>query len=254
MLKQVLRIIFLTLLLGYLLAAGILYTFWRPEPTYRAVKVCIDYPNDEAHFVTEQGILDLLNSKPGFKFQKLGYADVNTLELSQYIEEKNQLVRHAYCFHTPDSILRIDVEQRSPVLRVKSDIVVKGASGRQLTDFYIDHDGEMMPALGGNAVHLPIATGYIRPADIQPLRDFALFLKGNDFWSNEITQIYVRRDGEIELIPRIGDHRILIGDFSNIERKLKKVRKFYAEVLPRKGWNAYSVIDVKFDGQIIGEK
>ena len=111
-----------------------------------------------------------------------------------------------------------------------------------------------MPAQAGAAIRLPLATGYVRQSHIQPLHDFALYLKGQEFWSDEITQIYVRENGDVELIPRIGNHTILVGTLDNIDTKLDHVRTFYKEVLPRKGWNAYKVINVKFDGQVVGEK
>lgn len=254
MIKTIFKIIGLTLLIGYLLAAGIIYGFWREEPRYRAIKIEISYPNDDAHFITENSIKQLINSKPGFKCKGQGYKDVNTLELAHYIEENNLLVRHAACYHTTDSLLRIDIEQRNPILRVMSQNKVKDSNGHSLQNFYVDYDSEMMPAQFGTAICLPLATGNVRSQDIQPLHDFVLFLKENEFWSNEITQIHIRNNGDVELVPRIGDHTILLGSFENYEKKLKNVRTFYEEVLPKKGWNAYRTISVKFNGQVIGEK
>lgn len=254
MVKTVFKIIALVLLVGYLLAAGFIYGFWREEPLYRDIKVDITYPNDDAHFLTEQNILQLVSSKPGFKCKGQGYNAINTLELSQYITEHNLLVRHAVCYHTPDSLLRIDVEQRDPILRIKSDRAIKDALGHSLQDFYVDRDGEMMPAQFGTAIALPLVTGAVRSAQIPSLHEFALFLRGDDFWGNEVTQIYVRDNGDIELIPRVGDHTILLGSLDDYEVKLDRVLEFYHKALPQKGWNAYRVINAKFNGQIVGEK
>lgn len=254
MVKTIFKIIAIVLLLGYLLVAGFLYGFWRDEPRYRGIMIKVDYPSDEAHFVTENAIRQLITAKPGFKCKGQPYEAVNTLELSQYIEEHNRLVRHASCYHTPDSLLRIDIEQRNPIIRIKSSLSINDEKGRPMHDFFIDRDGEMMPAQLGTPIHLPLVTGSVRAQDIQPLHDFALFLKGEQFWSDNITQIYYRENGDVELIPRIGDHCILLGPLEDYEKKLQKVRTFYDEVLPRKGWNAYRVINVKFNGQVVGEK
>ena len=254
MIKLIFQTIGVTLLLGYLLAAGFLYGFWREEPRYRDIKIDISYPSDEAHFVTEASIKHLIESKPGFKYKGLRYLDVNTLELADYIEQHNRLVRHVACYHTPDSLLRIDIDQRNPVLRVKSEMRVRDDKGNPLQDFYIDDAGQMMPAQFGTAICLPLTTGYVNADCIMPLRDFAMFLKDDDFWSDEITQIHIRQNGDVELIPRIGDHSILLGSFDSFEKKLKNVRRFYEDVLPRKGWNAYRTINVKFNGQVVGEK
>ena len=254
MVKTIFKAFAILLLLGYLLGAGCLYGFWRSEPRYRGMHITVDYPSDDAHFVTEAGIRQLVEAKPGFHFKGKAYSEVNTLELARYIEQKNRLVRHATCYHTPDSLLRIDIEQRNPVIRVKSDVPVTGADTHALKDFYIDRDGAMMPAQFGTAIQLPLVTAYVRARHVQPLRDFALFLKKDDFWSAEVTQIYIRENGDAELVPRIGDHTILIGSFDDISRKLNNVRTFYDKVMPRKGWNYYKTINVKFEGQVVGEK
>lgn len=254
MIKIIFKTIGVTLLVGYLLVAGVLYGFWREEPRYRGIKIEIDYPNDDAHFVTEASILQLIQSKPGFKCKGLSYPEVNTLELCKYIEENNRLVRHVSCYHTPDSLLRIDIEQRNPILRVKSEVSVRDEKGSAMKDFYVDNDCKMMPAQLGTAIRLPLATGYVSAERIESLCDFAMFLKTDEFWRDEITQINFRQNGDVELVPRVGNHTILLGSFDNYKKKLKHVRTFYEEVLSRKGWNVYRVINVKFNGQVIGEK
>lgn len=254
MVKTIFKIFGIVLLLGYLLGAGQLYGFWRAEPRYRDIHIEIDYPSDDAHFVTESSIHQLVTNKPGFRCKGKTYTEVNTLELARYIEEKNRLVRHAACYHTPDSLLRIDIEQRDPIIRVKSATAVKAGKGHSMIDFYIDRDGAMMPAQFGTAIQLPVVTGFVKASQIAQLHDFAIFLKDDDFWSAEVTQIYIRENGDAELIPRIGDHTILLGPFDDFKVKLDHVRTFYEKVMPRKGWNFYKTINVKFNGQIVGEK
>ena len=252
MIKTIFKVIGILLIFGYLLAAGLMYGGWREEPVYKGLQVNVDYPNDDAHFVNPADIRSKILPS---KLNPIGkpFSQVNTMEISQLVEQ-NKLVRNAAVYHTPDSLLRIDITQRNPIIRVKSSLGVKDSKGTAVSDFYIDLDGELMPAQFGSAIRLPLVTGYVRDRHIMPLHDFALFLKDNDFWSDEITQIYVRENGDIELVPRIGDHTILVGDFEDIDTKLKHVRTFYKKVLPKKGWNAYKVINAKFDGQIVGEK
>ena len=165
MVKTIFKAIGVTLLLGYLLGAGYLYGFWRNEPRYRGMLITIDYPSDDAHFVTEASIRQLVEGKPGFRCKGKSYSEVNTLELAKYIEEKNRLVRHASCYHTPDSLLRIDIEQRNPIMRVKSSTLVNAGDGHSMSDFYIDRDGAMMPAQFGTAIQLPLVT----PPRLRPL-------------------------------------------------------------------------------------
>lgn len=254
MIKTIFKTIGVTLLVLYLLLAGVLYSYWRDEPRYRAVKVVVQYPNDEAQFVTEAGILQLVNSKPGFKVKGQRYSEVDTYDLARYLSEHNRLIRHVSCYHTPDSLLRIDVEQRNPVMRIKSMMHVPDGKGNSWQDFYLDDAGEMMPAQFGTAIQLPLVTGYVGPGHLQPLADFVRYIKSDDFWSAQITQIHLALNGDVSLVPRVGSHTILLGSFDNYRTKLQHVRTFYDDVLPRRGWNAYRVINVKFDGQVVGEK
>ena len=83
MVKTIFKAIGVTLLLGYLLGAGYLYGFWRNEPCYRGMLITIDYPSDDAHFVTEASIRQLVEGKPGFRFRGKSYSEVNTLELAK---------------------------------------------------------------------------------------------------------------------------------------------------------------------------
>jgi len=44
---------------------------------------------------------------------------------------------------------------------------------------------------------------------------------------------------------------ILFGPMDEIEEKFKKLKLFYKEVLPKKGWNTYSSINLKYKNQIV---
>ena len=86
------------------------------------------------------------------------------------------------------------------------------------------------------------------------LAKFALFLQENDFWNNQIEQIYVHPDNEVELIPRVGNHRIVLGSFVDFEEKLDNLRLFYEKAIPKVGWEKYSIISLKYKDQIVCTK
>lgn len=87
----------------------------------------------------------------------------------------------------------------------------------------------------------------------------------NELWRNQIEQIHVLPDRGIELVPRVGNHIIYIGnppetnlidkreqainDFVN--KKMNRLEKFYKYGLSQAGWNKYSYINIEFDNQII---
>ena len=87
----------------------------------------------------------------------------------------------------------------------------------------------------------------------------------NNFWKNQIVQINVTAEKGIELVPRVGNHIIYIGELPKYdkrqngasvikdftEKKLLRLEKFYKYGLSQAGWNKYSYINLEFDNQII---
>lgn len=93
-------------------------------------------------------------------------------------------------------------------------------------------------------------------------------LMTNNLWRNQIEQINVLPNRGIELVPRVGNHIIYIGNLpeSNIiskrekdveafiNKKMDRLEKFYKYGLSQAGWNKYSYINIEFDNQIICKK
>jgi cell division protein FtsQ len=52
----------------------------------------------------------------------------------------------------------------------------------------------------------------------------------------------------------VGNQRILIGNADSLQVKFTNLLTFYKEVLPRVGWDKYSMINVKYSGQVVGIK
>ena len=60
--------------------------------------------------------------------------------------------------------------------------------------------------------------------------------------------------GDLELIPRIGSHIIVFGDYSDCEIKFRNLMSLYKNGLPAVGWNKYETINLKFKGQVVCTK
>jgi cell division protein FtsQ len=52
----------------------------------------------------------------------------------------------------------------------------------------------------------------------------------------------------------VGDHIIQLGDASELDSKLSRMRTFYTEGLDKAGWNKYKTINLKFHDQVICTK
>ncbi len=150
----------------------------------------------------------------------------------------------AVCYKTTEGTVCVDVWQRVPVLRV--------ATGE---NYYVDEDRNILPDMASIAAYVPIVTGRVSRAFAQgDLFDFVEYIERDDFWSAQIEQIHVVSEKEIELIPRIGSHVIVLGDLSGYESKLNKLQTFYTEAMNKTGWIPYKEIDLRYRGQVVCRK
>jgi cell division protein FtsQ len=132
-------------------------------------------------------------------------------------------------------------------------------------DFYIDQHGLKIPLSANFTAKVLVATGYIDELfgnrvdslhkDLtKDLFKTADFIRKDSLWSAQIVQIYVNAGHEIELIPRVGNHRILLGDADSLETKFANLLVFYKQALPKVGQDAYKTINIKYANQVIGIK
>jgi cell division protein FtsQ len=121
-------------------------------------------------------------------------------------------------------------------------------------DFYVDSHGEIL-VQHSLAVQLPVATGYIdrRFASDELLR-LVRAIDASEFWKAQVEQIDVTEDGEIRLVPRVGDHLLILGSVDDVERKLERLMNFYEKGLDNIGWNKYRSISVAYDNQVVCKK
>lgn len=236
------RILLLLVMLTVSAYLAIAFTWLNHTPPGQLVKQVKIVVEDSARtcFITPEEATALLKRNRLYPMGK--NTDSIRCKAIEETLEKNAFIENAECYKTPSGNLCIYIKQRLPILRVMS------ASG---LDYYIDDKGHSMPG-GSHAAHLPVATGTIDKKMAEgPLYQLAQLLNDDDFWKRQVEQIHVTSEGEIELVPQVGDHILFLGKPVYIEEKLDRIRTFYTKGLSRVGWNKYSRISVEFDNQVI---
>ncbi|MBE6331241.1 MAG: hypothetical protein E7070_02885 [Bacteroidales bacterium] len=243
--KLVLKTIGFTLLMVYLAVCGFVWRSGQPGMVYRDIRVVIcDSAN--AQFVSRHDVMQVVNSADSLRPVGKRADMFNAYGLEQALE-RIALIADADCYATPDSTLRIDIYQRHPILRVKSDV---------MRDCYVDTDGRLMAYKPcRKAIDVPLATGNIdSEMATGQLYELAAWLQHHKKWNRDIEQIHVGRDKQIRLIPQRGSHTILLGDATDMDDKFDRLETFYDEVLDEKGWNRYKTLNLKFKNQVVAEK
>ena len=242
MLKRILFIVCLFLVLGYTLFAAFYFSKLPNNIVCKELSVSV-VGSEKNPLLTKENILSSLKNT---KYNPLGkqISSINTEEIECFIEQ-NQLVKKVVVFYSATGRLSISVLQREPLFRVM------GESG----NFFVDRDGSIMPIQHNFVAKLPIVSGYVEKSFASnELRNFVLYLQDNEFWNQQIEQIYVLPNHEVELIPKVGKHRIVMGTLSDVDKKLSRLMKFYQEGLSEIGWNRYSILNLKYDKQIVCTK
>ena len=60
------------------------------------------------------------------------------------------------------------------------------------------------------------------------------FLQKDKFWNAQIEQIYVKYNGDVNLVPRVGGQIIEMGKLTNYEEKLENWKKSIRRLSPKK--------------------
>ena len=192
--------------------------------------------------ITEKEISDFLNAKQMIPTGKF-YSKIKTKKIEDAVE-KHLMVRRAECYKMPNGKLRIDIVQRSPILKVMCD-----------GNYYVDDQRKIIPVSSNFTAYVPVASGYVdKKTASGKLYDFAMYLSKDSFWNNQIDQIYITDSMKVYLVPRVGDHTIVMGNFDRYEKKLEKLKKLYLYGLNKTGWNQYKTIDVQYKDQVVCTK
>lgn len=220
---------------------------------------------DENQLLTKSEVEDFLKQKnlysDGMKFSEIDFDKIER-ELAQLSPIESVKV-----FSQLGHTWKIRIKQRKPIVRVFDN---------QENNFYLDEGGNMFKMTNFHSSKVLIANGAISVADSLLTNPFIINIDGlktnsnlyqiylisnyvcNDpFLSAQISQIYLREDGDFVLIPQIGDQIIVFGtavSAQEVATKFQKLTTFYKEGIGYEGWNKYSEINLKFNDQIVCKK
>ena len=131
--------------------------------------------------------------------------------------------------------------------------------------FYIDANGYKIPLSDSYTAKVLVASGFIeedfngrvdtlKTKMAKDLYRTALYIKGDTLWDNQIEQLFVDLKGDVEMVPRVGSHKIILGSTDSLQTKFRNLLVFYKKAIPKVGWDTYKTINLKYNNQIVCEK
>lgn len=220
----------------------------KAEATCKNVQVVL--PGNQ-FFIERAEIDEILKENNGLLVGRR-INNINIQDLENRLKA-NPFIEYAKVYIDMNGIIHTDVKQRVPVLRVLN------IAGQ---DFYIDKNGLKVPLSDHFTARVLVANGQITEGfagKVDTLRTklakdlflTAKFISEDSLWNDQIVQLYVNDDKDMELVPRVGDQKIILGNAASLDEKFKNLLVFYKKAVPMVGWSAYSAINLKFKGQIV---
>lgn len=214
------------------------------------------------NFLSNEDVVIHLRNKNvypvGMKIEK-----ISVRKIEEALEEIPE-VKDAEVYCSVSGKVGVNIEQRVPVVRVFN------LNGRS---FYIDEDGKQMALSPKYFPRVLTVTGFVNEPLVEVsvgeiekdsvLADrlhsdeifrMAMYIRSKAFWNAQIQEIHFQRNGDMDLIPLMGDHRIIFGNVQNMEKKFNKLYLFYKDGISKTGWNKYDTINLKYKNQIVCTK
>lgn len=265
--KKLLRILYILMwvvLTGGLLTLVGFTTIEHNDTMCKSYFVNINYGKADK-LITNPDVDSILRAVHNpLKGQYLG--DINIEKIESAVK-RQPYVADADVYMYLDGTVEIDISQRQPVLRIYNT---------RNESFYLDGLGHLLPLNPSFSARVIIANGFINEpfsrktcylVDSVRMKDsleygsvmnnlykVATYIMKDRFFRAQIQQIYVNQNGEMELIPRVGNHVILIGNADDLEEKFDKLFVFYRKGLSQTGWQKYNLINIKYKNQVVCSK
>lgn len=209
----------------------------------------------ENSFVSKADVRKYIDREYG-RYVGQALDSIDLVKIEKIIDGRSA-VKKSQAFVTRDSLLRVEVTQRKPVVRFQ-----KKDGG-----FYADAEGYIFPLQINYTSHVQIIDGDIplaansgykgaieNPREREWFMDVmnvVNFIEGSKVWKDKIVQIHVEKDGELILVPRQGKEVFRFGQPKEIAEKFGKMEMYYSHIVPEKGADTYRSVDVRFSDQIV---
>ncbi|NPD44317.1 cell division protein FtsQ/DivIB [Lentimicrobium sp. S6] len=215
-----------------------------------------DYPS----LISQESIqTHILETMPTMLGQSV--RNINLSKIENEICQNAQLI-DVRTFVGIDGLIHIKVKPRKASLRI-FDIKGKNlylADGLVLMDNSLDYTQRIMVASGdiphlNKEEKLQVLKGERElPQIYKSLYELAEAIHKDAFLEALIDQIYVNKNGQVELTPKLGVKNIEFGDINDIDKKLENLKAFYVNGKDRIDWQKYKSINIKYDNQIVCSK
>lgn len=236
-------IFFIFVLILYITSMTLLLFFSQKIHANRPLtkfNIIID-PISKDHFVNEEIIKNILFHKTEKIEKKIGQLCILKMEkkLNNY-----HFIKKSEVFLSVDGTLNIEVLQKEPILRIKN--------GNK--EYYLTKDAEDLELSSLYSSNVILAKGYFSKEEKKCLANLIKFILTDELLRNQIISIKKNNINEFILIPKLGNHNIILGNIKDFKNKLNKLKAFYKQYLNKIDIDQYKSIDLQYKDQVVAKK
>ena len=216
--------------------------------------VNVDIDNQfENYFINEADIVDLITDGGDIRIVGEAFDQLNLKEIENKLLD-TKFIHDAEVYKDLEGNLLININQSRPIARLISN---------KMNDRYISSNGEVLPLSPRYTARVVLIDGAFADNaklyslsgtdQYKQLMELLRFVEKDPFWKAQIAQMNIDKRGNIKMHTQVSKQVIEFGKPVDIEEKFMKLKIFYKDILPAKGWNSYTRVSVKFKDQIVCE-
>ncbi len=224
------------------LFVGFLFAFSSFRNSNRVVATpLIQFVGDDNLFITQATVSKLLiQNQESVTNKPKDIIDLNALETAL---NSNPMIKQAQVFMSVDGLITANVEQKKPIARVSTN-----------ASYYIDDEGSYMPLSTNYSARVPLVTGAIKKNNLSNVFTMAQKVRADEFLKKHVIEIHQNEDQSIDLRLRNMDFKVHLGRLNLLEKKINNLKAFYLKAKKDNALDNYSVVNLKFDKQVICTK
>lgn len=207
----------------------------------------------DTYFIDEEDVIKLMTQNNTDLIIGRQLSELDLRKVEQRVRQ-HKFVQNAEVYKDLKGNVHADVAQWKPLARI---IQSDGP------DAYIGPEGQILPTsdkftarvvlVSGEATRDLISNDLSTTELGKGLLGFIEYIYQDEFWKAQVAEIEVNKEGELTLYTQVSKQYVEFGKPDDLEAKFNKLRIFYKDILPQKGWNNYVKVSLKYHNQIVCE-
>ena len=205
-------------------------------------------------FVSSETLLPYVEEELGYSLVGSKMGQIDLFEVEKTLNE-SPFVENAEVYKQMNGSLWMEITPKTAIARLVNN---------DGSFVYLDDKGNKFPTSTEFGANVILVRGDFNE-EAMPADSFACqtvetaipvyqFIRENEFWNAQISEISIAQDGQLTLYPQIGNMYIKFGQPVDIEEKFENLMRFYKQVVKKVGWKKYKGVSVKYKDQVVGIK